>query len=198
MDKRTFLKTSSALAASAFLPFIACSPDRKPLTNWAGNLTYGTDNVCVPDSVEQVQKFVKKYNKVRALGSRHSFNAIADSNQNQLSSALLNKIVSLDKVANTVTVEGGIKYGELCGYLDEQGYALHNLASLPHISVAGSCATGTHGSGVKNGNLATSVSSIEFVNASGGNNFFVKKGWRIILWSCGGIRCTGNRNQAYS
>ena len=75
--------------------------------------------------------------------------------------------MALDKGANTVTVEAGIKYGELCQYLHENGYALHNLASLPHISVAGSCVTATHGSGVKNGNLATAVSAIEFVNAAG-------------------------------
>jgi alditol oxidase len=73
----------------------------------------------------------------------------------------------LDKSANTVTIEAGIKYGELCKYLDENGYALHNLASLPHISIGGACATATHGSGVKNGNLSTAVSAIEFVNADG-------------------------------
>jgi xylitol oxidase len=66
-----------------------------------------------------------------------------------------------------VTVEAGMKYGELCQYLDENGYALHNLASLPHISIGGSCATATHGSGIKNGNLSTGVTSIEFINAAG-------------------------------
>jgi xylitol oxidase len=84
-----------------------------------------------------------------------------------LSTKELKKIVSLDKKANTVTVEAGIKYGELCEYLHKNGYALHNMASLPHISVGGSCSTATHGSGVKNGNLSTGVSGIEFVNAAG-------------------------------
>jgi alditol oxidase len=167
MDKRTFLKTSTALATGALISPLAVGQERKPLTNWAGNLIYHTDNVHTPNSVEHVQELVKKSLRMRALGSRHSFNSIADSNQNLVSTAALNKIVSLNRNSRTVTVEGGIKYGELCQYLHENGYALHNLASLPHISIAGACATATHGSGVNNGNLATSVAAIEFVDASG-------------------------------
>jgi xylitol oxidase len=64
-------------------------------------------------------------------------------------------------------VESGVRYGELCKWLDGEGFALHNLASLPHISVAGACSTGTHGSGDRMGNLATAVSSLEFVDANG-------------------------------
>ena len=60
-----------------------------------------------------------------------------------------------------------MSYGQLCPELDRQGFALHNLASLPHISIAGACATATHGSGVKNGNLATAVSALEIVTANG-------------------------------
>jgi xylitol oxidase len=137
------------------------------LKNWAGNLEYSTGNVHYPKSVEQVQQVVRKYDKLKALGSRHSFNKIADSTENQVSLKEMNKVVSLDKASNTVIVEGGMRYGELAPYLHGNGYALPNLASLPHISVAGACATATHGSGVKNGNLSTAVSAIEFVNASG-------------------------------
>ena len=170
MDKRTFLKTSSVLAGGAALSrFVACKPEapKEHLKNWSGNLEYSTGNVHYPKTVEQVQEVVKKCDKIRALGSRHSFNTIADSTENQLSTQELNKVVSLDKAANTVTVESGIKYGELAPYLHENGYALPNLASLPHITVAGACSTATHGSGVKNGNLSTAVSAIEFVNAEG-------------------------------
>ena len=168
MNKRTFLQTSSALASGTILsPFVSCIPDGKPLGNWAGNLQYSTSNVHYPKTVDDVQNIVKHCHKLRALGSRHSFNTIADSHENQLSTKELNKIISLNTITNTVTVEAGIKYGELCQYLDHNGYALHNLASLPHISIAGSCATATHGSGVRNGNLATGIAAIEFVNASG-------------------------------
>src|SRR5271165_1692432 len=75
--------------------------------------------------------------------------------------------ISIDAAAKTVTVNSGITYGRLAPQLDAKGFALHNLASLPHISVAGSCSTGTHGSGEKNGNLATAVSAIEMVTAGG-------------------------------
>ena len=173
MDRRTFLSTSAALTGGVALSrATGCAPDIRPateshLTNWAGNLRYSTGSVYYPASVEQVQQIVRKCDKLRALGTRHSFNTIADSNRNLVSLRALNNVVSLDRRANTVTVEGGIKYGELCPYLHQNGYALHNLASLPHISIAGACATATHGSGVKNGNLATSVAAIEFVDAAG-------------------------------
>jgi xylitol oxidase len=67
----------------------------------------------------------------------------------------------------TVTVGAGIRYGELAEHLHTAGYALANLGSLPHISVAGACATATHGSGDANGNLATAVSAMELVTADG-------------------------------
>lgn len=140
-------------------------PER--LKNWAGNLTYSTDHVFYPKSVQEVQQLVKKHSKLKALGTRHCFNTIADSKDSLVSTKELNKVVSLDKKAHTVTVEGGIKYGELAPYLHQQGFALHNLASLPHISVAGSCTTATHGSGIKNGNLSSSVTALEIVIADG-------------------------------
>ncbi len=173
MNKRTFLKTTSTLVGGAVLSqFVACKPKKQlaegeRLSNWAGNLTYKATNVHYPKSVEEVQEIVRQSETLKALGSRHSFNTIADTKENQISLKELNKVVSLDKKALTVTVEGGIKYGELAPYLEENGLALHNLASLPHISIAGACATATHGSGVNNGNLATAVSGIEFVNAAG-------------------------------
>lgn len=168
MDKRTFLKTSTALVGGSLLgKLAACTSPKEHLSNWAGNLQYSTANVYRPSSVEEVRELVARLPRLRALGSRHCFNTIADSEDNLVSSERLNRIVSLDRERHTVTVEGGIRYGELVEFLHDNGYALHNLASLPHISVAGSIATATHGSGVGNGNLATSVSGLEFVNASG-------------------------------
>src|SRR5205085_4650644 len=98
---------------------------------------------------------------------RHCFNGIADSTDAFLSLREMNQVVELDRAGRRVTVQSGMSYGQLCPYLDQQGFALHNLASLPHISIAGACATATHGSGVTNGNLATSVAAIEFVDAAG-------------------------------
>lgn len=135
--------------------------------NWAGNIAYSTGNVHYPTTVEQVQEIVRNCTKVKALGSRHSFNRIADSTENLISLNAFDKVISINESCQAITVEGGMRYGELAPYLQEKGYALHNLASLPHISIAGACATATHGSGFNNGNLATAVSALEFVNAAG-------------------------------
>jgi xylitol oxidase len=101
------------------------------------------------------------------LGSRHFFNSIADTPEDLISLEHLNRMIAIDRERGTVTVEGGITYGQLCRQLHDQGYALHNLASLPHISVAGACATATHGSGDGNGNLATAVAALRLVTADG-------------------------------
>jgi alditol oxidase len=166
MDKREFLKTSGVFLAGSMLSPLASGAQGSGRTNWSGNYTYSTDHLYQPQTVEEVQKLVKSCAKLRALGSRHSFNGIADSTENQISLTHLNQMV-LDKASHTVTVGGGVTYSQLAPYLDNHGYALHNLASLPQITVAGGIATATHGSGNKNGNLATAVSGLEFVTADG-------------------------------
>src|SRR5664279_2068955 len=115
-------------------------------TNWAGNLTYSANSLLVPSTVEEAQEAVRAAGKLRVLGSRHCFNDIADTTGTHLSLERLKRVVSLDEASNRVAVEGGIRYGDLGPFLHERGYALHNLASLPHISIAGACATATHGS----------------------------------------------------
>src|SRR5215469_1784319 len=137
------------------------------LENWAGNLEYGTERMYSPKSDGEVREFVRKQDHVKVLGTRHCFNSIADSRHQFISLKDMDQIVDLDPAARTVTVEGGMTYGRLCPILDRKGWALHNLASLPHISIAGACATATHGSGETNGNLATVVSGFEIVNAAG-------------------------------
>ena len=137
------------------------------LVNWAGNYRYSTDRLHPATSVQQVQDYVKNHARFKVLGTRHCFNGIADSTVDLLSLREMNRVVSLDSAGRTVTIQAGMSYGQLCPYLHEQGFALHNLASLPHISVTGACATATHGSGVKNGNLATAVTALEIVTADG-------------------------------
>jgi len=136
-------------------------------SNWAGNYQYDAARWHYPETVEQVQELVIRCHKLKALGSRHSFNSIADTAEDLISLDHLDQVLALDRERHTVTVEGGVKYGQLGQYLHREGYALHNLASLPHISIAGACATATHGSGDNNGNLATAVSAIEIVTANG-------------------------------
>jgi xylitol oxidase len=143
--------------------------------NWAGNYTYNATRWHSPENIEQVKELVNCYSNIRVIGTRHSFNGIADSSEDIISLQNLNKVVSLDRENQTVTVEGGIKYSELSRYLHQHGYALQNLASLPHISVAGACTTATHGSGDQNSNLATAVVEMEIVTAAGDIVYFSLK-----------------------
>lgn len=166
MDKRTFLRISSAFTMASLLSPLKNFAQKERLKNWAGNLEYSASDVRNPKTVEEVQSLVTQFEKVKALGTRHCFNDIADSKHHLVSTIGLNKPISVN-LDNTVTIEGGMNYGQLCPYLEEKGLALHNLASLPHISVAGACATATHGSGVANGNLSTAVEAIEFIKADG-------------------------------
>ena len=167
MNKRTFLKLLSATVASPVIASLSAWAAKQKLTNWAGNLSYSTDRFREAASVEQIQSVLRSQEKVKVLGTRHCFNSIADSRYNLLSLKPMHEVVALDPVARTVTVDAGITYGQLCPYLDSKGFALHNLASLPHISIAGASSTATHGSGEKNGNLATAVSALEIVTAAG-------------------------------
>jgi xylitol oxidase len=167
MNKRTFFKLMALTMSNRVMSpmFAWAAGDR--LKNWAGNLEYSTDRLFKANSMEQVRDYVKKEAKFRVLGTRHCFNTIADSTHNLLSLRAMDQVVTLDPSARTVTVGPGITYGQLSPYLHTKGFALHNLASLPHISVAGACSTATHGSGEKNGNLATSVAAMEFLTATG-------------------------------
>jgi xylitol oxidase len=167
MKRKTFLRLSSMIAAAPLLDPVKGLARPPKLKNWAGNIEYSTANVVYPSTVQEVQSIIQKTTDLRLLGTRHCFNRIADSKHELISTKNLNKILSLDTSAKTVTVEAGIKYGELAPYLHEKGFALHNLASLPHISVGGACSTGTHGSGVNNSNLSSQVKELEMVIADG-------------------------------
>ncbi|WP_156464617.1 FAD-binding protein [Aeromicrobium sp. Root495] len=135
--------------------------------NWAGNLTYGATRVERPRSVAELQAVVSRESSVKALGSRHSFSAVADTTGVHVSVADLPEVVEVDTAASRVRVSAGMRYAELAERLDSAGLALSNLASLPHISVGGAVATGTHGSGDRNGSLARSVAALELVTADG-------------------------------
>lgn len=143
----------------------------QPLTNWAGNVTFSTDRVCRPTSVEQVQELVaeaeREGRRVRPFGSRHSFNRIADPGDHGV-------LVDLSALASceidedgAVWIGSGVRYAELAPQLRAAGRALRNLPSLPHVTVCGAVATATHGSGVRNRGLADAIDAVEVVTADG-------------------------------
>ena len=137
-----------------------------PSTNWAASFRYGFRDCVYPASVDALCETVARADNLKVLGSRHSFNAIADGELAVILSDMpVDPVVEADGAS--VSVGGHATYGELAGFLNEHKLAIHNLASLPHISIAGAIATATHGSGDRNGNLATAVSAIEVVSADG-------------------------------
>jgi len=140
---------------------------RLPGSNWAGNHDYSAREFVVAESETHVRELVLANSKVKPLGTRHCFNAIADTEGVLISTEYLNHIVGLHVEEATVTVQPGVRYGDLAVYLHERGFALRNLASLPHISVVGACATGTHGSGLRNRGLSADVAAIHFINGEG-------------------------------
>lgn len=141
------------------------------MKNWAGNHEFQAGRWHFPQSTEEVQALVARCEKVRVAGTRHSFNDIADcAGADLISLKHLDRVLGFDltdPASPSVTVEAGMTYGQLCPILDREGFALHNLASLPHISVAGACATATHGSGSRNANLATAVVGMQIVDGRG-------------------------------
>ncbi len=135
--------------------------------NWAGNLSYSAAAVLEPATVDELQGMVAGWPRVRALGTRHSFIDIADTPGALISLSRMDPDIRIDPTAMTASVTGGTRYGVLMRELEVQGFALHNTGSLPHISVAGATATGTHGSGDGNGILSTAISAVELVTADG-------------------------------
>jgi xylitol oxidase len=135
--------------------------------NWAGNYQYGFTRLATPTTLEDVQQIVADTDSgLTVIGSGHSFNAIADGNTALALTSMPSKI-GLNADRSIAHLPSGLSYGHVATWLRERGLALPNLASLPHISVAGAIATATHGSGNSNGNLATSVAALEMVTASG-------------------------------
>ncbi|RKN51034.1 FAD-binding protein [Micromonospora endolithica] len=138
-----------------------------PRRNWAGNVHYAARRFHQPASFDELRRLVAGSDRLRVVGSGHSFNRLGDTTGDLVSLAGLPTAIALDRDAATVTVPGALRYGDLATHLHERGYALANLASLPHISVAGAVATGTHGSGERLGNLGAAVAGLELVTADG-------------------------------
>jgi xylitol oxidase len=135
--------------------------------NWAGNVEFQAVRLAEPGSLDELCSLVAGSERIRALGAGHSFSAVADTTGTLVRLSRLSRPIKVDASGSTVTVPAGARYSEVVGSVQDAGYALANLASLPHITVAGAVATGTHGSGDRLRNLAADVVGLELVAASG-------------------------------
>jgi alditol oxidase len=147
----------------------ACRVSRvtSELRNWAGTYTYTAGGVVNARTVDDVRRAVLGGGRVRAVGTRHSFNDLADTTGTLISVSGIEPDPVLDPGARTVTIGAGATYGALAGWLEERGWALANMPSLPHITIGGAIATGTHGSGVGNQVLSAAVVGLQYVDAAG-------------------------------
>lgn len=136
-------------------------------TTWAGTYTFGAGTLHLPTSLEEAQRLVAGAERIRALGSRHSFNDLADSPGDLISLREVPLGLEVDALNGTATVHGSLTYGAVAAELDAAGFAMPALASLPHISIAGAVATATHGSGNRTPNLAGVVTGVEMIGADG-------------------------------
>jgi alditol oxidase len=137
------------------------------LANWSGNYRFTARHVIAARTVDDVRRAVAAGGRVRALGTLHSFNDLADNGATLVTVTGIEPAPVLDEKSRTVTVGAGTSYGVIAGWLQERGWALHNMGSLPHISIAGAIATGTHGSGSRNRILSASVAGLDYVAADG-------------------------------
>ena len=134
-------------------------------TTWSGNHRYRATEVLLPGDLDELAEVVASAEALRVQATRHTFNDIADSAAALVS---LERMPSrVDIVGDRVRVEGLVTFAQLAPVIEAKGRALHNLGSLPHISVAGAAATGTHGSGVHNGNISSAVRALEIMDADG-------------------------------
>jgi len=137
------------------------------MQNWSKNIDFNDRAYLQPESLKELQELVRTHPKIRARGTAHCFNEIANTSSYAISLAKMPKTIEVDAAKKSVRVPAGLTYGELAPALYEQGWALNNLASLPHISIAGSVSTGTHGSGIRNQNLANQIFSLDIVTSDG-------------------------------
>ena len=136
---------------------------------WSGTHQFTARRLIAARTIEDVRRAVAGSavgaDRVRALGTRHSFNDLADNGDTLITVTGIAPDPVLDEASRTVTVGAGTTYGTIAAWLRERGWALGNMASLPHISIAGAVATGTHGSGSGNRVLSAAVAGLDYVDA---------------------------------
>lgn len=139
--------------------------------NWAG------DQRCTPSSVERpgtvaeisalVAATAASGGTIKAVGAGHSFTDIALGNGVQLNLDGISGLLAVDRAAKLATLAGGTRLHEIPALLQPYGLAMENLGDIDRQSIAGAISTGTHGTGLKFGGIATQVRALTLVGGSG-------------------------------
>ena len=140
-------------------------------SNWSGSVRSRPREVVMPQSVDELARLVGRYGhegrQMRAVGSGHSFTPLAQTDDVLISLDGVQGIESIDKERGTATVLGGTRLRNLGNALLEHGLAQENLGDIDEQSIAGAISTGTHGTGVRFGSIATQVEGLTLVTAAG-------------------------------
>jgi L-gulonolactone oxidase len=138
-------------------------------SNWAGNQQTGTVFLSKPQTESELQQVVQSAQlsgrRVKAVGSGHSFTAIAVSEEVLVDLSDYDEIVAIDKINQTVTVQSGIQLSKLNQALYENSLAMQNLGDIAYQTIAGAISTSTHGTGAKFTGIANQVVALRVVLA---------------------------------
>lgn len=139
--------------------------------NWAGNVTGTAENYFQPSGESEIIQIVKnavaKNKKIKLVGAAHSWSALALPTHYLINLDNYSKVLNIDKEKKQVTVQAGIRLKNLNVILRENGLSLANLGSVSEQSIAGAAATGTHGTGIKFGNISTQIIGMKLILADG-------------------------------
>lgn len=139
--------------------------------NWAGNQKASPLSIDAPRSVAELAALVasasEQGQKVKAVGSGHSFTSAAATNGRMIRLENLSGILHVDRATCRVTVGAGTRLSELNTLLDAEGLALANLGDIAYQTVAGAISTSTHGTGKALTGLAGQVVAMKLVNGHG-------------------------------
>jgi len=135
--------------------------------NWGKNQTCTAENFLQPQTEAEIIEAVKTSNKIRVVGTGHSWSAICLTDHSLINFDLYNKVLNINKEKLQVTVQSGIKLWQLNGLLDKEGLALRNLGSISDQSLAGAISTATHGTGINYPILGSQIQQLSIIKANG-------------------------------
>ena len=162
-----FAATSGGLVARAF----AAGAKPPEWSNWSGSVRFTPAEKTAPATLAEVRAAVKRAatagRSVRAIGSGHSFVPLCETNGLQLVTSRLRGIESIDATKREAWILGGSKLYQIGEPLRKAGLALSTMPDIDRQALAGSIATGTHGTGRGIGGLSSYVSGLRLVLASG-------------------------------
>ncbi|XP_071795480.1 L-gulonolactone oxidase-like isoform X3 [Asterias amurensis] len=143
----------------------------KTFTNWAGSFSCSPELYFEPSSLQEIMEILEMARsatkKVKLSAQGHSPSDIAMTDEYMINMNRFNNVIELDKEKCQVKVEAGITVDDLNKILELNGMALSNLPAIGDVSVGGLICTGTHGTGIKHGIIATQVVELELLTAQG-------------------------------